>query len=820
MDLLNGKTDNKGSMKKIKILILIVYIAGATAHAQNDGQGVIQGRVYNANTSEPVPFANIIIWGTNIGSVSDIDGNFLFTGITPGYVELRVSSVGFEQYISEQILVTNASKVFIEVPLDEANIAIEEITVKASPFRKKEESPVSLQRIGIEEIEKNPGGNRDISKVLQSLPGVASTVSFRNDLIVRGGGSNENTFYLDGVEIPNINHFATQGASGGPTGILNIDLIRSVDFYSGAFPANRGDALSSVLEFSQIDGNKDKLKFRGSVGSSDLALTLDGPITEKTTYILSVRRSYLQYLFSVLELPFLPTYNDMQFKVKNRINEKNELTILGLGSYDVLTLNLDANETEDQRALLKALPANDQWSYTVGAVFKHYTGKGYDTWVLSRNHLNNGAYKYIDNNEDTLKSFDYRSNEIESKFRYEHNSRFSNGLKVNYGTGLEYAEYDNTTYNRSYAEGQPIEINYNSKLDLVKWNVFGQVSKGFIKQRLNLSLGIRMDANNYSAEMNNILRQFSPRFSASYLLSQKWSLNFNAGRYYQLPPYTTIGFRSNDGDLVNKENGLTYIRSDHLVGGFEFLPDDRSKLSVEAFHKWYGDYPVSVLDKVSIASKGGDFGTFGDEEVISLATGRAYGMEVLYRTKDLAGFNIIFSYTLVRSESQDVDQDLNPLDTFIPSAWDNKHLLNITSFRKFKGYWQAGFRYRFAGGTPYTPWDMATSEKRPAWDARGTGYLDYSQFNSLRLTGFNQLDIRVGNEWYFSKWRLNLYLDIQNLLNFKADSPPNIYQRENPDGSPIIQNPDDDYTDQLYSLKLVKTETGTILPTIGIIVEF
>jgi hypothetical protein len=808
-------------MERLKISIMTIFLTVAGAFPQQGGQGIIEGRIYNSNTSEPVPFANIIIWGTNIGSVSDIEGNFLFTGISPGYVELRVSSIGFEQYISEQILVTNASKVSVEIPLDEATIAIEEITVKASPFRKKEESPVSLQRIGIEEIEKSPGGNRDISKVLQSLPGVASTVSYRNDLIVRGGGSNENSFYLDGVEIPNINHFATQGASGGPTGILNIDFIRSVDFYSGAFPANRGDALSSVLEFSQVDGNKDKLKFRGSVGSSDLALTLDGPITENTTFILSARRSYLQYLFSVIGLPFLPTYNDVQFKAKNRINKKNELTILGLGSYDVLTLNLDANETEDQRAILKALPTNDQWSYTVGAVWKHYTVQGYDTWVISRNHLNNGAEKYYDNiEEDSLRTFDYRSNEIETKFRYEHNSRYKNGLKVNYGGGLEYAEYDNQTFNLTYVEGEPLNIDYNSEIDMVKWNLFGQVSQGFFRQRLNLSLGIRMDANNYSAEMNNMFRQFSPRFSASYLLSQKWSLNFNTGRYYQLPPYTTLGFQDNEGNLVNKDNGVSYIRADHLVGGIEFLPDDKSKFSVEAFHKWYGDYPVSVLDKVSIASKGGDFGTFGDEEVVSLATGRAYGMEFLYRTRDLAGFNIILSYTLVRSEAQDFDQELKPLDSFIPTAWDNKHLLNITSFRKFKGYWQAGFRYRFAGGTPYTPWDMFTSEKRPAWDVRGTGYLDYSRYNSLRLNGFHQLDIRIDKDWYFDKWRLNLYLDIQNVLNYQADSPPNIYQQEDADGNPIIQNPEEEYMDQLYSLKLINTESGTILPSIGIIVEF
>ncbi len=380
-------------MKRILTLLSIglLFPPGMTAQ---EGRGIIEGRIYNTNNNEPVPFANIVLWGTSIGSVSDIDGRFLFAGIEPGYVELRVSSVGFETFISEQILVTNSSRVFIDIPLDETTVALKEITIKASPFRKSEESPLSIQRIGIEEIEKNPGGNRDISRVLQSLPGVASTVSFRNDLIVRGGGSNENRFFLDGVEIPNLNHFATQGAGGGPTGILNVDLVRSVDFYSGAFPADRGNALSSVLEIRQLDGNQEKLKLKGSIGATDLALAIDGPFSDHTTYVFSVRRSYLQYLFSIIGLPFLPTYNDMQFKIKTRINERNEISILGLGSYDVLTLNLDADETEDQRAILKALPANDQWSYTVGTVFKHFSDKGYDTWVLSRSHLNNGDYKY------------------------------------------------------------------------------------------------------------------------------------------------------------------------------------------------------------------------------------------------------------------------------------------------------------------------------------------------------------------------------------------------------------------------------------------
>ena len=789
--------------------------------AQAPSRGIIEGRIFNAKNNEPVPFANVVIWGTNIGAVSDIDGRFLFTGIEPGYVELRVSSVGFKTYTSEQLLVTKANKVYIDVPLEETTVAIEEITVKASAFRKKEESPVSLQRIGIEEIEKNPGGNRDISKVLQSFPGVASTVAYRNDLIVRGGGSAENRFFLDGVEIPNINHFATQGASGGPVGILNVDFIREVNFYSGAFPANRGNALSSVLEFRQIDGNKEKMKFRGSVGASDMALTLDGPLGINTTYIASVRRSYLQFLFAALELPFLPNYTDFQFKVKSRINDKNEISVLGLGSYDIFSLNLDANETEEQRYILNSIPVNNQWSYTFGIVYRHYREKGYDTWVVSRNHLNNSAYKYYQNiEEDSLLTFDYASDEIENKFRYEHQSRFDNGLKLNYGGGIEYGQYTNNTFNRSFAGGSPFTIDYTSELNLVKWGLFTQLSDNFLKDRLVLSLGVRTDANNYSSRMNNMLRQFSPRFSASYQLADGWFINFNTGRYFQHPPYTTLGFRNNDNQLVNRKNGLQYIRTDHLVGGVEFLPGDDSKISVEGFYKKYLDYPVSVTDKVSIASKGGDFGTFGDEEVLSLAKGRAYGMEVLYRNKDLSGFNIILSYTLVRSESQQFDELLEPLEEFVPTAWDNRHLLNVTTIRKFRGNWQTGFKWRYVGGAPYTPWDLMTSAMRSAWDARGSGYLDYSRFNALRLKGFNQLDVRVDKEFYFERWRLNLYLDIQNALNYKADTPTNLYRVENADNNPVILNPADPYSDQLYELKLVKTETGTILPTVGIIVEF
>jgi hypothetical protein len=222
-----------------------------------------------------------------------------------------------------------------------------------------------------------------------------------------------------------------------------------------------------------------------------------------------------------------------------------------------------------------------------------------------------------------------------------------------------------------------------------------------------------------------------------------------------------------------------------------------------------------VNDSIALASKGGDFGTYGDEEVLSISKGRTYGFEVLAQEKNIKGFNVILSYTFVRSEFQDY------WGTYIPSAWDNKHILNITVRKTFKRNWDVGAKWRFVGSAPYTPYDEETSSIRPAWDARNFPYLDYSQFNTLRYGSFNQLDLRVDKEYYFKKWSLNVYVDIQNVLNFKAEQQ-DILTNLDPEGNPNIDPATANlpYEEQKYILRRLPDESGTIVPTIGIIVEF
>lgn len=798
-------------IRSITALVSLVLFS-LSIHAQS---GRIEGRVFDSKNNEPLPFTNIVIFGTNIGTTSDLDGNFIFTGIEPGFTKLVATSVGYEKYISEDFLVTNAKTIFIELPLKETSVDLEEVVVRASPFARDQESPVSLRRLNISEIERNPGANRDISKVIQSLPGVASTPAQRNDVIVRGGGPSENSFFLEGVEIPTINHFSTQGASGGPVGIINVDFIREVNFYSGAFPAKRGNALSSVIDFRMVEPNKDKWTYRATIGATDLGFTANGPVSENSGLIFSVRRSYLQFLFDVLGLPFLPTYNDAQFKYKWNINKKNQLTFIGLGAIDNNVLNTGIeNPDAEQQFILGSLPENNQWSYTVGAVYKHFSRNGFHQVVLSRNALDNQAIKYRDNiEEESRKSFDYNSTETENKLRYEFTGS-KNGWNYEYGAGLQLANYTDNTFQKQFIEDQVIEFNRRADLDLWSWSAFGQISRPVLNERLTLSLGARMDANDYSATMSNMIDQFSPRFSLSYALTEKWFLNGNTGRYYQRPAYTTLGFTDNTGTFVNKVNGLKYIEVNHVVAGVEHRPDEQSKLSIEGFYKFYDDYPFSVLDSVSIASKGGDFGVFGNEEVVSTDKGQAYGFEVFARDTDFFGFNTILSYTFVRSKFEDKNGE------YIPAAWDNKHLLNLTLLRKLKKNWNVGGKWRFVGGTPYTPYDENKSSLVQAWDVQGGPYLNFNEFNTLRLSPFHQLDVRVDKQYFFDKWSLMVYVDIQNLYNFQSESPPILIRELDDQGNPIILNPDAPPAEQQYQLEELQTTSGTVLPTIGIMVEF
>ncbi len=801
-------------MLKKQFSSFILMLLCACSYAQ---LGSIKGRVYNSINNEAVAFANVVIDSAQIGTVTDIDGNYKIDGLQPGSYNVLCSFVGFKKAIFFEVIVGSTKPTVLDIPLVATAANLEEVKIVGSPYNKTEESPVSIRTISATEIYRNPGGNRDISKVIQILPGVASTVSFRNDIIVRGGAPNENRFFLDGIEVPNINHFATQGSSGGPVGMINVNFIRTVDFYSGAFPANRGNALSAVLDFKQINGNDEKLKGTFALGSSDVGLTLDGPLGKKSSFIFSARRSYLQFLFKALALPFLPTYNDFQYKQNIKINGKNQVTIIGLAAIDDFKLNKEVNDNITDSELINRnnyilgnLPVNTQWNYTLGANWKHFSENSYQTFVVSRNHLTNNSEKYIDNNNipDQL-ILKYNSQEIENKIRIENTWR-KNNWKWNTGIGYQHATYTNSTFSKRQINGVVNTIDFNSTLALSKFAVFSQLSKTTFNNRLVLSLALRTDFSDYSNEMKNPLKQLAPRMSLSYALTKKWSANFNVGRYSQLPAYTVLGYRNNVGELVNQSNEVTYISADHLVAGLEYNPTTYSKVTLESFYKKYQNYPFLLTDSISLANLGGDFGVIGSEPVNSSSQGRSYGVELLIQQKLSSSIYGIISYTWVKSEFMDKNEK------YLPSAWDNQHLLNITAGKKFKKNWEVGLKFRMLGGAPYTPYNKEVSSLISVWDVTQQGVLDWNRLNENRNANAHGLDIRVDKKWFFKKWALNAYFDVQNVYNSQTQTQPYLDVYRDQDGNPLV-DPNNPNAYQTYE---IENTAGTVLPSLGIMLEF
>ena len=465
--------------------------------------------------------------------------------------------------------------------------------------------------------------------------------------------------------------------------------------------------------------------------------------------------------------------------------------------------------SEKNQYILSYLPVVKQKTYTLGAVYKHYAGKNLYSVIISRSQTNNKNIKYKDNDESKEEnlSLNYRSDEIENKFRTENTFRLP-FIQLNVGGNIEYAQYTNDTYQKQFTS-IPRTIVYQTDLGIWKWGIYATAIYESYNERFTASLGVRADANNYSSDMNNLLDQLSPRLSLSYRLSDPLYINANIGRYYELPPYTTLGFKDNEGNYVNRTNHLSYIRSDQAGLGLEYRPTSYLKFTAEGFYKHYDRYPMSILDSIPLASKGTDYGVLGNEAVSSTATGRAYGLEIMGRWYNYKGLTFIASYTLVRSEFKDGRN----MDTYLPSAWDNKHLFTFSGTYSLPKNWDVGAKFRVVGGAPYTPYDVEKSSYVEAWDANNGLYYDYSRFNSERLKPFTQLDIRIDKTFYFKKIMLGAYIDIQNILNSKYKEQ-DVYIKTGK-----IINPEAPIYEQRYELRPIERLTGTLLPSIGVMIE-
>jgi len=817
---------------RFSTLLALFFLQFGALQAQNTG--TLTGTVKDKLTQEALIGVSIKLDGTEIGTATDVEGNFRLSAIPPKSYNVVATYVGYAAQTKFNVVITtgNANQLNFELEPDGKALGEVVVSVNRSVRIASAETPLSIQSLSVEEIKSNPGGNFDISRVVQALPGVGGVAGtgggFRNDLIIRGGGPSENVFYLDGVEIPVINHFSTQGAGGGPTGMLNVSFIEDATLATSAFNARYDNALSSVLQFRQKDGNPERVQGNVRVGASETALTLEGPLGKKngkTTFLASARRSYLQFLFEAIGLPIRPDYWDFQYKVTHKINAKTTFTALGVGALDDFYFEAPKDATPENLYILSSVPGVNQWNYTQGFSLKRLIDNGFWNLTFSRNMLDNQLDQFAENTDGKQKDESKRilgvqSQEIENKLRFDFN-RYAGAWKFSAGAMAQYVKYNNNAYTRLRSEirdssgnvVQPAaELRFNTAIDFFKFGLFGQINRTFFNERLGLSAGIRADGNSFTDDGANLLKTISPRISASYAFAPKWKLNASVGRYFKTPLYTVLGYRDESGVLVNKDQ--PYLRSDHYVAGLEFLPTPVLRLTLEGFYKQYEDYPVSLFNGISLANQGVGFGILGNEKVLAVGKGEAYGMELFAQQKLSKNLYFTGSYTLFWSKFSNQNGQL------IASAWDNRHLLSLLAGYKFRGNWELGVKHRWQGGVPYTPLDLDAS--RLNYASIGTGILDNNRLNTLRLGNFSQMDLRVDKKWNFKRVSLDVFVDIQNILNSINPAPPNYTFQRTPDGSAFVTTDGKALmSDGSNAIPILLENTeGSLLPSVGIVVEF
>ncbi len=729
-------------MKRLLGTLLLLFAGSIMQiHAQT---GTITGTVVNQITQEPLPFANVRVLGTQLGAATSVDGTFSIAEVPVGTYQVQASVVGFAPFILSDVVARVGKPADLKFQLQPTDIAFEEVEVSGRYFQKSPDAAVSVQRLSYEEIRRSPGGFEDVVRAISVLPGVAQVSPGRNDLVVRGGAPSENLFVVDNIEIPNINHFGTQGASGGPLSYINLDFVRETAFSTGGFGAKYGDRMSSVLTIDLRDGRNDKLGGKATISASQFGLNAEGPLDDNGTFVFSARRSYLDLIFKAAGFAFVPEYWDFLGRVSYRIDNTNRLTFLGVGAIDdVSFFNDDATKRFDNSRVL----GTAQRQYASGVSWIRLFGNGFSTVTLGRSYVN---YNGVQRDSLLVPFFTNRSKEGETSLRGDVVLQLPHS-ELSFGAQVRYINFKANLAIPAYIStfGDTLDVLVNNYAETGhKIGVYGQYSQR-VTRNLQLTAGGRFDYFN----MINKKTYLSPRGSITYDFSDLTSISASAGMYYQNPSYIWLV-----ANPLNKN--LEATRADQFVLGVEHLLRADLKLRVEGFYKNYSNYPASVTRPYLVLSNtGGGFGgsdenfaSYGLDYLVSGGKGRSYGVEFLLQKK-LSEIPIYGLASLTLSSAQ-----FSALDGVErPGAFDQRVIFNVSGGYQFNERWEASVKFRFASGSPYTPF-------------RQDGTQNAAEYNSSRLKNLHSLDIRVDRRWNFANWDLIVYLDIQNIYNNKAVS--------------------------------------------------
>ncbi len=727
-------------LRKIYLLLSVFFILVSISFSQNKENGIIKGKVIDSETESPVRKASVVLLNTDLETETDNNGEFVFKNLEFDSYSIQVSSGGYESGIKSDLTIYANKPLELLMKLSPLGITTEIIDVDANSFDKNSDVNLSSINLDYEEIRRAPGATEDISRMLQTAPGVAMGNDQRNDIIIRGGSPSENLIMIDGIEIPNINHFGTDGSSSGAIGFINAKFIRETNMLTGGFPSLYGDKLSGVIDISFKEGSKKNFYKDINLSIAGFGAIVEGPFMSNGSFLFSVRRSYLELIKSAIRLTSVPNYWDFNLKIAYDISPRDKLSLIGLTGLDKIDFSGESAQDNPY-----GNSNSNQNTYVAGINYKRLLSKGYIQTVLSYNVTDS----YVIQIDGPTAQINVENDAVnkETGLYSDLNYQISKSLILNTGMGGKYADIND----QLYLKGDTSAAGYvydtiKTYTNFSTFKFFGHVNltTKLFKDKINLNTGFRIDYFEYI----DLKTYFSPRIGMSVVLNPVTSLNFAWGIYHQSPEYIWL-CSSPANNLLNN------IRSEHYIAGIDHFFSSDIKASIEVFYKKYKDYPVwTDIPTYILIDGGAEFGPNLVGQASSAGYGNVKGIDISIQKKlSQKGLYGMFNYSYIHSGFTALAGNEKP------GAFDPGSQFTLIAGYQFNDGWLAGLKIKYSGGRPYTPINPVASEQV------NRAVYATDDFNSARYPYYMRIDLRVDKKIDFKSASLVAYLEVQNLFD-------------------------------------------------------
>ncbi|MGB0175628.1 MAG: TonB-dependent receptor [Owenweeksia sp.] len=759
---------------KIKLIVasLLLNVIG---YAQIDHTQNVKGRVIDLQSETPLPGVNIFLIGgeQDKGSISDAEGYYLIKDVPTGRISIGFSFMGYEPVTVQNVELLSSKELVINVSMRENAEQLDEVVVTADQQKervKNERVTVSGRTFSIEESQRFAGALQDVSRMASNFAGVQRSNDSQNDIVIRGNSPIGLIWRMEGIDIPNPNHFGGLGATGGPVSMLNNNVLANSDFLTGAFPSEYGDGISGVFDLQMRNGNYDRHEFLGQIGFNGLELGAEGPVNRntKSSYLVNYRYSTLG-IMSAMGVDFgtgtaVPYYQDLSMKLHFPSSEKGTIDVFALGGISSIDF-LDSESEESDGGFY----SDDQdlrnrvRTGVLGASHQYFYNKDlYSKITLAATTIGNFTQIDTISSDGGLITPTYRQEFTQSDIQLSAllNKKFNARNVLRVGAFVTFKNYNLLDSVLDLDINGFRRVRDHRENDML-YQPYANWQYRF-NERWETNLGVHVvflqSNQNYNIE---------PRFGLKYQVDETQSLNFGYGLHSQIPPVVILyeQLRLPDGSYISPNKNLDFTKSHHFVLGYDKMFSNRIHLKAETYYQHIYDAVIQQFPLSSFSSlNAGGFNFGAPDSVMNGGRGYNYGLDLTLEKFMDKGFYFLSTLSLYESKYRGSD------NIWRNTAFNGNYVLNLLGGKEFVlGKSKTDRKKRqtitvdgkitYAGGQRYTPLDM------PASIARDEEVYDESRAFGEQYDPYFRADIRVGYKLSGKKVTQEWALDVQNVTN-------------------------------------------------------